>query len=213
MGRPVAGDYSQAVRALLVTLAAVAATTALAAQATGAERYKRHTIRSEGLSLAVPTPWKAVDANLPLATLREFERQNPKLAPFIRQLMGPSSPAKFLAFDPALRSGFATNVNVVSVAIPNVTFAQYRAALVGEIRSIVGSEPVAARTVKVGGRRALRLDYRLRITAGTTVTVQTLQYAFQRPGKSVVVTYTTLPSLKSRYASTFARSAASIRFS
>ncbi len=93
-----------------------------------------------------------------------------------------------------------------------MTFAQYRAALLGEIRSIAGSSPIDARVVTVGGQRALRLSYRLSITVGTTQTVQTLQYAFQRPGRSVVVTYTTLPSLKSRYAKTFARSAASIRF-
>jgi hypothetical protein len=43
--------------------------------------------------------------------------------------------------------------------------------------------------------------------------VQTLQYAFMRPGRSVVVTYTTLPSLAGRYHATFVRSAASIRFS
>lgn len=207
------GDYSQSVRVFLVGLAAVLAATALVGQAVGAERYKRHTVGGEGLSLAVPATWNAIDANLPLATLKQFERQNPKLAPHIRQLMGPNSPAKFLAFDPALRAGFATNVNVVAVPISNVTFAQYRAALVGEIGSIVGSEPIDARTVKVGGLRALRLSYRLQITAGTRVTVQTLQYAFQRPGRSIVVTYTTLPALKSRYAGTFARSAASIRLS
>jgi hypothetical protein len=200
-------------RVLLVSLAVLAGTTALVGPGLAAERYKRHPVPGEGMSLAVPASWKTVDANLPPATLREFERQNPRLAPYIRQLMGPNSPARFLAFDPALRGGFATNVNVVAVPVPNVTFAQYRAALVGEIRSIVGSEPIDARTVTVGGRRALRLAYRLRITAGTRTTVQTLQYAFQRPGRSVVVTYTTLPSLKSRYASTFTRSAASIRFS
>jgi hypothetical protein len=197
--------------AVAIVVAALAAS--LVAQAVAAERFTRHDVRGQGVSLAVPSAWKAIDATLPIATLRKFERQNPKLAPYIRQLSGPGSPAKFLAFDPALHSGFATNVNVVVVPVPDVTYAQYRAALVGEIRSIVGSEPVAARTVKIGGVRALRLGYRLRITAGTAVTVQTLQYAFQRPGRSVVVTYTTLPSLAGRYARTFARSAASIRFS
>lgn len=204
--------YSQGVRAfvLLLTTTAVAVAS-IAGSALAADPYKRHVVRGQGMSLAVPASWKAIDATLSASTLREFERQNPKLAPYIRQLSGPNSPAKFLAFDPTLRSGFATNVNVVAVPIPNVTFAQYRAALVGEIRSLADS-PVDNRVVTVGGVRALRLGYRLRITVGGTVTVQTLQYAFQRPGRSVVVTYTTLPSLKARYAPTFARSAASIRF-
>lgn len=199
-------------RAAAAGLAVAVAATALVGQAVAAEKFKRHAVRGQGVSLAVPASWKAVDASLSAAALRELERQNPKLAPYIKQLSGPNSPAKFLAFDPALRSGFATNVNVVAVAIPNVSFAQYRQALVAEIRSITGSTP-KNKVVSIGGQAALRLDYRLRLTLGNTVTVQTLQYAFQRPGRSVVVTYTTIPSLKSRYASTFARSAASIRFS
>ncbi len=193
-------------------MAVAVAAGALVAQAVGAERFKRHVIRGQGMSLAVPASWKAIDGSLPASALRELERQNPKLAPYIRQLSGPNSAAKFLALDPALLRGFATNVNVVAAPIPSVTFAQYRAALLGEIRSIAGSAPIDARVVTVGGQRALRLSYRLSITVGTTQTVQTLQYAFQRPGRSVVVTYTTLPSLKTRYARTFTRSAASIRF-
>lgn len=197
-----------AAAALVAALAAVS----LVGQAVGAERFKRHAVRGQGVSLAIPAAWRAIDASLPESTLRDLERRNPKLAPYIRQLSGPNSAAKFLAFDPTLRSGFATNVNVVAVAIPSVSFAQYRTALVAEIRSIAGSTPKSS-VVTIGGQQALRLDYRLRLTVSTPITVQTLQYAFHRPGRSVVVTYTTLPALKSRYAVTFARSAASIRFS
>lgn len=201
-------------RALLALVAGIAVVAAsIAGAAVAADPYKRHAIRGQGMSLSVPAQWKAIDASLPASTLRELERQNPKLAPYIRQLSGPNSAAKFLALDPALLRGFATNVNVVAAPIPNVTFAQYRTALLGEIRSIAGSSPIDARVVTIGGQRALRLSYRLSITVGTTQTVQTLQYAFQRPGRSIVVTYTTLPSLKTRYAKTFTRSAASIRFS
>lgn len=199
-------------RSALLCLAVVVAAASLVGPATGAERFKRHTVRGQGISLAVPAAWKAVDASLTGAALRQFERQNPKLAPYLRQLSGPNSPAKFLALDPSLSRGFATNVNVVAVPIPNVTFAQYRTALVAEIRSLARSTPEST-VVTIGGRRALRLEYRLTLTVQAPVTVQTLQYAFQRPGRSVVVTYTTLPSLKSRYAPTFTRSAASIRFS
>lgn len=199
-------------RVAAAALVAAVAAASLVGQAVGAERFKRHAVRGQGVSLAIPTAWKAIDASLPESARRELERKNPKLAPYIRQLSGPNSAAKFLAFDPALRSGFATNVNVVAVAIPSVTFAQYRTALVAEIRSIAGSTPKSS-VVTIGGQQALRLDYKLRLTVSTPITVQTLQYAFQRPGRSLVVTYTTLPSLKSRYAPTFARSAASIRFS
>lgn len=211
-GQVTEGQYSQDMRAAVVVLVVALAATSVAGQAVGAERFKRHAVRGQGVSLAIPAAWKAIDASLSEPALRKLERENPKLAPYIRQLSGPNSAAKFLAFDPTLRSGFATNVNVVAVAIPSVSFEQYRTALVAEIRSIAGSTPKSS-VVTIGGQRALRLDYRLRLTVSAPLTVQTLQYAFQRTGRSVVVTYTTLPSLKSRYATTFARSAASIRFS
>jgi hypothetical protein len=163
------------------------------------------------VSLAVPASWVAVDAALPAAAIERLRRENPRLAPYLVQRKG-GSRAKFLALDPALKGGFATNVNVVISDIPSVTFDVYRAAILSEIGSLVGSAKVNQRTVKIGGVRGVRLSYRLRVTLGRTYTVSALQYGLLRPGKNVVVTYTTLPRLASSYAPTFARSAASIRF-
>jgi hypothetical protein len=184
----------------------------LVGSASAAERFKRHAVPGQGMSLAVPAPWVAVDATLPKATLARLGRENPKLAPFLGQLSGPSSAARFLALDPAVRNGFATNVNVVVAAIPSVTFDQYRTAIVSEVQSIVGAAKVDHRAVTIRGVRGVRLAYRFPIRVGRTYTVSTLQYAFPRPGRSMVVTYTTLPPFASTYAPTFARSAASIRF-
>jgi hypothetical protein len=205
-------DYIPAVRRLLLVLLAGALAASSVGSAIAAERFKRHTVRGQGLSLAVPAPWVAVDAALPAAAIERLSRENPKLAPYLGQLSGPNSPAKFLALDPAVRNGFATNVNVVVARIPSVSFELYRAAIVNEIKSIVGSTKVDDRLVTINGVRGVRLSYPLRLTVGRTYTVSTLQYAFPRAGRSVVVTYTTLPRLKARYAPTFARSAASIRF-
>jgi hypothetical protein len=160
----------------------------------------------------VPASWVAVDATLPPATIARLSRENPKLAPYLGQLSGSNSAAKFLALDPVVQSGFATNVNVVVAPIPTVTFDQFRTAIVNEIGSLVGLANIDQRAVKIDGARGVRLSYPFRITVGRAYTVATLQYAFQRPGKSVVVTYTTIPRLKARYAPTFARSASSIRF-
>ena len=200
-------------RIVAVTLAVVVGAASLTGSAVGAERFKRHALRGQGVSLAIPVSWVAVDASLPRSTIEQLSRENPKLAPYIGQLLGPGSPAKFVALDAALRGGFATNVNVVVAPTPTLTFAQYRRVLVAEIRSVVGSAPIDDRAVTVGGARAVRLSYRLTLRLGRKYRVQTLQYAFPRPGRSVVVTYTTLPGQASRYAATFARSAASIRFS
>ena len=204
--------YSQSVRRIVVVLLLGALAVSLVATAGAADRFKRHAVRGQGVSLAVPGSWVAVDAALPAAAIERLARENPKLAPYLGQLSGPSSAAKFLALDPAVQGGFATNVNVVVAPIPSVSFEVYRAALVQEIRSILGSTKVDHRPVTIAGARGVRLSYPFRLTVGRTYTVSTLQYAFPRAGKSVVVTYTTLPRLKSRYAQTFARSAASIRF-
>jgi hypothetical protein len=206
-------EYSQTVSRLAVAVVAAVVGVSLVATAAAAERFKRHAVPGQGLSLAVPATWVAVDASLPDAAIERLRRDNPKLAPYLGQLTGPNSAAKFLALDPAVRDGFATNVNVVVAPIPSVPFDVYRTAIVREIQGIVGSTKVDHRPVTIDGVRGVRISYPFRITVGRTYTVSTLQYAFPRPGNSVVVTYTTLPRSKARYASTFARSAASIRFS
>lgn len=200
-------------RRSLVALLAGLLAVSLVSSAAGAERFKRHSVPGQRMSLAVPAPWVAVSANLPASTIDRLSRENPKLAPYLGQLSGPGSAAKFLALDPTVRDGFATNANVVVAPIPSVSFAVFRAAIVNEIQSLVGSAKVDHRPVTIDGVRAVRLAYPFKITIGRTYTVATLQYAFMRPGRSVVVTYTTLPRLKTLYAPTFARSAASVRFS
>jgi hypothetical protein len=200
-------------RIVVIALTLVVTATALVSSASGAVRYQRHVVPGQGVSLETPASWIAVDAKLPPATIERMKRENPKLAPYLGQLSGASSAAKFLAIDPSLSGGFGTNVNVVVVPTPDLTFSQYRRLLVAEIGSVVGSSPVDDRAVTIAGARAVRLSYLLHVRLGRAFTVQTLQYAFPRKGRSVVVTYTTLPRYSSRYASTFARSASSIRFS
>jgi hypothetical protein len=191
--------------ALIVVVASVVGS-ALAAD-------RRHVVRGQGVSLTLPASWVATGSGVSPAVLDQMARENPKLAPFVRGLAGPSSAMKFLALDPNVRSGFATNVNVVVVPVPaGIAFDQYQQLLLTGLRRIVTGR-IDQSVARIGGFQASRLSYRLRLTLGRTVTVQTLQYAFLQPGRSVVVTYTTLPSLKGSYAETFRRSAASIRFS
>lgn len=199
-------------RRALALAALVSAAAALAGTAAAAERFVRHSVQSEGVSLSVPRSWVAVDSRLPKSVVDRLSRENPRLAPFLTGLSQPGSPIRFIALDPDVRGGFATNVNVVVVPLTqSLSLAQYRSALAAELRT-VGAKGVQSSLVKVGGGRAVRLSYRFRLSLGRTYAVQTLQYAFMRPGRSVVVTYTTLPSQSARYAATFRRSSASIRF-
>jgi hypothetical protein len=180
--------------------------------ATGAQRFERHAVPGQGMSFTVPAAWVVVDSRLPKSVVNRLARENPRLAPFVNGLSQPGSPIRFIALDPAARGGFATNVNVVVVPLSGkLTLRQYQNALAGELSS-VGAQNVQTSLVKVGGARAVQLRYRFQLQLGRTYTVQTLQYAFLRPGRSLVVTYTTLPSQTARYAATFKRSAESIRF-
>jgi hypothetical protein len=185
----------------------------VASTANAAEPFTRHAVRGQGVSLAVPASWVAVDSRVPRAVVDRLGRENPRLAPFLGQLSAPNSPTKFLALDPVVRSGFATNVNVVVTPLPSgLTFDQYHRGVASQLRAI-GARAVRQSVVVMRGARAVRLQYRFTLRLGTALTVQTLQYAFLLRGRSVVLTYTTLPALAGRYAATFRRSAASIRFS
>jgi hypothetical protein len=199
---------------LLVALVLVAA--ALAAPAGSAERLKRYAIADEGVSLGVPASWVALSGR-ELKTreiLEQLARENPRLAPFIRSFTQAGSPVKFVALDPAVKGGFATNVNVLSLSVPaGLTFAQYRQVLLAELRALTRGAKIAQKNVRIGGNVAIRLAYRFRLNAGgRAFTVQTLQYGFLRGGKSTVFTYTTTPRHAGGYARTFQTSASSIRF-
>lgn len=201
-------------RRVVLVLSALAFAAALAGSAAGASGFKRHAAPGVGVSLSVPASWVVISSKLPPELVDRLLRENPKLAPFMQSLRSPNSPTKFIALDPKIRKGFSTNVNVVAAAVPSwMTFPYYRKALPLEIRNIALG-PVQQRTVTIHGARAVRLLYHLPLHfRGKAFTVQTLQYAFLRTGRSVVVTYSTLPALAGRYARTFSSSAATIRFS
>ena len=202
------------VRRTALALLALLLTVALAGSALAANRFARHTVLGQGLSLAVPASWVVADSRLPDDVIERLSRENPQLEPFMRGLRGPNAQTKFIALDPAIRDRFATNVNVVVVPFQGaITFAQYRRALATELRAVLQGAKVEEAVVTIHGARALRVRYRLRLQLGRAFTVQALQYAFLRKGRSVVVTYTTLPQHAPRYEQVFATSAASIRFS
>jgi hypothetical protein len=198
-------------RAVPLTRAGALVALALVVSAPAATPFPRHTVKGEGVSLAVPASWIAIESGIPKSIVDRLSQQNPRLAPYLDQLARPGSPMKFLALDPAIQSGFATNANVVVGPVPaGTTFDLYRAGVLAGLQALKPGK-VSQRVVTIGGRKALRTGYRFRVTLGRTRTAQTLQYAFLRGTRSIVVTYTTLPALQSRYAATFARSAASIR--
>lgn len=205
---------ARAVR-LLVGLTLVLA---LAAPSAGAADPRRHTIPTAGASIAVPSAWKVVDERLVTdsAAFRRFIDENPSLKPFVRQMTGPGSLIKLMAFDLERSAGFATNVNVVvSAPSPGITLARLATVYKQQLRTLVPGlqGPVATSVVSLPAGRALRASYRVRYAfGGRTVTVQSLQYLLLRPDKSLVVTFTTLPTQSSARRASFTTIARSLRF-
>jgi hypothetical protein len=127
----------------------------------------------------------------------------------------PNSPIKFFAYDPQVANRFATNANVVVIPIgARLSVAQFRRRLASALSTVSSVSQLRSSTVRLRAGPAARLTYHLRVTVGSrSITVQTLQYGFLHAGRSIVFTYTTLPTTQRFYAGVFATSAQSIRFS
>jgi hypothetical protein len=202
-------------RAAVLAVVALSVAAAAAPLATAATPLQRHTVPGVGVELAVPRSWVAVDYRevLTQGVIEQLSRENPKLAFLFRALRQGS--IKFVAADPVVRAGFQTNVNVVVGTVPvGLTEATYRQELVRQLGSLpsvkggVTANPVALPAAGPG----LRLRYSLQLVVqGRRIVTRTLQYAFLRGNRSIVVTYTTTPASAAVYASTFTRSANSIR--
>lgn len=193
----------------LVVVLAVSA--AVAGTASAGERFQRHAVPGEGVSLEVPASWIAVDSREATTTdiVEKLSRRNPAFGVILGGLTQPALPMRFVAFDPVVRrDGFTTNVTVSVMPVPGtMTFAQQRRELVAVAQALAGAGKVEQAVVRVGGVRALRLRYRL-----SPRHFQTYQCGFLRKNRRVLVAYTTATRHASRYAATFTASAASIRF-
>ena len=180
---------------------------------------KRYSITGAGATIAVPAAWETLDRRTVTnsAAFRRFIDENPALQPFVA-LTGPNSAIKLMAFDLRLSKSFATNVNVVlsspppSGLTPQQIASIYGRELKARLTTIQG--PVAASVVTLPAGMAVRASYKVRFTnQGRRLTVQTLQYLVLRPDKSLVVTFSTLPSEAARRSTTFTTIARSLRFS
>jgi hypothetical protein len=199
--------------ALLVALAAGFASW-FAPAATAASPFARHAVPGVGVSLSVPRSWIAVDHREVLTQdlIERLSRDNPNLTFLFTALK--RGGVKFVAADPDVRGGFATNVNVVVSTTPSgMSHEVYQRALVAQLQALSSVKGrVASATVTLPAGRVVRLRYNLQLVVqGRSLTTETLQYAFLRSGRSIVVTYTTTPANAAGYSRTFAASARSIR--
>lgn len=201
----------------LVLLAAVLATVVPLA-APGATGWKQH--RGPGFVVSLPSSWADASADRAriLAESRKLVASDPELSRIIDGLLAAgaaNSALELFAFDLArssLRSGFATNLNVLRESTEK-PFAQWRSDSLKALASMsFVRKPIWSETVKLPAGKAVRIRYRARFKLGSgPLVVSITQYGIVKPGYAYVLTFTTLPTLEPGYRSTFERSARSFR--
>jgi hypothetical protein len=140
--------------------------------------------------------------------------ENPEFEPYFRMLAGPDSPLKFVALDPVVRNGFATNLLVGVEDLPDgMTLDEYERATrmqLAALGTVQGEIDVGEAALPAGEARTM--SYRTRLTvAGEERVFASRQYYLVDGDKGYVITFTTLPNLAGEYADSFVRSADTFR--
>jgi hypothetical protein len=204
-------------RRLLVTAGALAVLAVPAGAQPGAT-WVRH--QGEGFSVALPSSWadESRDRARLLREVRRLAGEDSDLVAMMDSLLAARSTnlaVKMIAFDlapSALRTGFATNLNVVRerTTLPLAVWRARALQMLTTMDFVV--PPIWWRMVTLPAGKAVRLSYRARFRlGGKRLETALTQYALVNKGAAIVFTYTTLPRLSSSYRATFDRSARSIR--
>jgi hypothetical protein len=173
----------------------------------------RYEISSGRFSISVPETWHATTSSqMQKVSFKRFADQNPAFAAYANAVAKKNSPFKFFAYDPVVRKRFATNLNVIVTPVPEgVTPEKYKRSALAEAKAIADSR-LHSSEVDLPAGKALRIEYRFRFRLNRRRQgVATTQYALLLDGKSYVLTYTTLPALRSDYANWFKLSAESFQ--
>jgi hypothetical protein len=199
-------------RAFLISVAVVAFVTGCGgggSEPSASGEWTRHDIRDSSASIALPEEWKVLD-DFDEQTISDFTKENEKFAPYVEPLVR-NDVFKLFALDPDIEEAFATNLNVIvaPVSMP--------------LRDWVGRENTSTRRLAVPGSlrtsfirtpegEAARVSWLLELNAGgEKKTVRTVQYMFQQDGAGHVLSFSTSPSLATKYEPTFSKSARSFQ--
>jgi hypothetical protein len=204
---------------IVVALLALTAAVVAAPVAAGPDMtWPRHGAGT--FSLQLPRSWSdaSKDRAKLLAELRKLYADDAKAAAMIDGLLAASegnTGIKMIAFDLAptsLRTGFATNLNVLLEPTP-LPLAVWRQAAEKSLASMsFVRQPIWSDVIKLDAGKAVRFRYRARFTIkGRRLDCAITQYGILRGGIAYVLTYTTLPTLAAGYRATFDRSARSFR--
>jgi hypothetical protein len=173
----------------------------------------RYEISSGEFAIGVPETWHATSStSMRKASFKRFASQNPTFAAYADLLGKKGSPFKFFAYDPVVHNRFSTNLNVLVKPVPGGTsWERYKASALRGARSIADSK-VEAKEVDLPAGKALEVEYAIRVTLqGRKKVVSTTQYGLLLDGKTYVLTYTAVPSVRNDYAIWFEQSARSFQ--
>lgn len=177
-------------------------------QETGWPLYE---VRNEGFALSLPPNWRQFDMNPATFDkhLQESLRVNPELQPMLSNLRAQiAAGVKFFGFDESsAKTGFATNVNVLRLALPpganlDALAAESMTQLqrLPTVRQPVGRERIRTAT---GECERFRYQMSLQVRPGETRVLAITQFLFVTPTDGYSVTLTTVADREAHYAQTF----------
>lgn len=179
--------------------------------------WQLYSVTAEGFAIALPSNWDKVDLNLSATDVAAAFKDNPEFAKFLQGLQL-NKYIKFFGVDhQTLNSDFATNVNVVTVAVPDsvTSLDQVVTAELATYKRLQIS-PTQQR-VHLSAGDAEELDYTLtpNTASGAKVLTAVKQYVLLRLGAhptEFVVTLTTKADQASSYDVTFGKIANAFRY-
>jgi hypothetical protein len=199
-------------RAILISLGIVALVTGCGgggSEPSASGEWTRHDIRDSNASVALPAEWKALE-DFDEQTLSDFTKENEKFAPYVEPLLR-NDVFKLFALDPDIEEAFATNLNVVAAPV-EMPLRDWVARENASTRRVAVPGSLRTSYVRTPAGEAARVSWLLELNSGgEKKTVRSVQYMFQEAGSGYVLTFSTLPSLATKYEPTFRKSAESFR--
>ncbi len=181
------------------------------------DSWTTHTMKEEGFSLALPSDWKPLQINGDRfeAELEKTLKQTPDLKPLADNIrLQVKSGLKFMGFDLAsIKTGFTTNVKVVHLKIPSgTTLDQVVEANLAQIKGLPIASNIKNKRVRQDSGDYESLTYNMKMNVGGREnTIALTQMIFVKDTSFYVVTMTTTPDLKDKYAGTFEKIGKSFR--
>ena len=199
-------------RAILTAfvLAAVVSACGGESQPSTSGEWTRHDVRGTSASIELPEEWKALEDFDP-QTISDFAKENEKFAPYVEPLLQ-NDVFRIFAIDPDIQDEFATNLNIVVTPV-NQPLIEWVESETATARRLAVPGSLKTSYVQTPAGEAAKFESLVEVQAGGEARrMRTLQYLFTRDGTGYVVTFTTLPSLATKYEPTLTKSARSFRF-